>query len=119
MEYYRTKEDIKGLGREFKDEFSHRSQLPKFIRQKHKMTELGLFTSSVKGAIWLGKGKKGKDNQFKVTDEVMDFITNSGIFDDAVNQGELVSIFGRLEKGEIIDVAAINLQNLVEPPDQK
>jgi hypothetical protein len=45
----------------------------------------------------------------------MDFIVNDGPFEDACNQRQLVKIFGRTEKGKLVEVVALNQGNLVDP----
>lgn len=114
--YYRTKEEITALTTEFPG-FGHRSQIGTFVTLKHKgFVEIGLLHSVVKDALWFARG--GLDNkahQLGVSPVVMDFIMNEGPFDDACNRRTLVKIYGRTEKGKLVEVVALNQANLVDP----
>ncbi|MGD0905406.1 MAG: hypothetical protein ABR924_21135 [Terracidiphilus sp.] len=120
MHYYRTQKDIAGLAREI-PEFKYRAQIGDFIPKKHEgFIEIGLLTSVLKDAVWFGRGDAGrKDHQCRVSDTVMDFIMNAGLFDDAVNKRNLVKVFGRSEKGRLVDIVAYNMHNLIDPTDLK
>ncbi len=120
MQYYRTKEDISKLATEFQSEFSHRSEITKFNLKKHNMLELlGSFTSVTKESVWLNNGNGGKDNQFKVSEDMMDYLVSSGIYRDAVQQHDAIKIFGYIRGGKIIDIVGLNLTNLIDPHDLK
>jgi hypothetical protein len=116
--YYRTKKDIAKLAEEIQG-FSHRSQIGDYIPRKHPgMVEIGLLSSVLKDAVWFGRGSRSnKAHQLRVSDAVMDFIMNEGLFEDAVNRDNLVMVYGRTEKGRLVDVVAYNLHNLVDPGD--
>ena len=114
MKYYKTKEDITELVRSSKPEPKHRSQIFGQIQARHGVIELGYLTSVVKDSVWFGNARGEKNNQINVTEEVLDFIFASGMFDDAVNQNSLVTVFGSIKNGKVIDIAAINLNNLAE-----
>ncbi len=114
MRYYRTKEEITALVDSFKPEPKHRSQIFGHIQAKHGVTELGYLTSVVKDSVWFGNARGEKNNQIDVTGEVLDYIFSSGMFDDAVNQNSLVTVFGSVKNGKIIEMIAINLSNLAE-----
>jgi hypothetical protein len=114
--YYRTKEDVTALTKDF-PKFEHRSQIGTFVTLKHKgFVEIGLLHSVTKDALWFARG--GLDNkahQLGVTPAVMDFIVNDGPFEDACNQRQLVKIYGRTEKGKLVEVVALNQGSLVDP----
>lgn len=112
MFYYQSKSEISKLGDEFNKNFRNPHDAINYITIKYNFVEFGLLTSTLKDSIWVGvKGNKTKDNQFKVSADVMDFIVNSGIYNNSVNNDNLIKLFGKLYKGKIVDLVGLNLES--------
>ncbi len=117
MFYYETKNQVKDLAKEFKSAFTHRSDLKLFIQKKHELRYLGIFASMTKDSIWVGAGRIKKDHQFKVNEEVLDFLVGSNMLSQLLDHASLIQLFGRLEKGKVVDIVGFNMASIIDPQD--
>ncbi len=114
MKYYRTKKDIAKLASEMAS-FTTRTDVSTTIAKKHNLRPLGLLGSFTKDAAWFSQGNLGsKDDQHRLSPDVYDFLVNEGAHQDA-KSGHVVKVFGRMQAGRVVEVAVLNMSNLIDP----
>ena len=131
MKYLRTPEDITTFCQENEIEQISMTAITKAIEETHSLTQLGYFHSVFKDGFATYRQRGGnveKQNEFAASQEVLDFIVNSGIFADVtcvypradkenvlnMYDGKIVKLFGRMEKGQVVELFGFNTGNYFE-----
>jgi hypothetical protein len=113
MKYYRTPQQITALTREI-PLFEHRAQISRFVPTKHRgLREIGTLASMRKGVVKLHH--EGDSHEIKASDAVRYFLVTGGPLDDAASKGSEIRVFGRVERGELVEAVAIDMSNVPDP----
>lgn len=128
MKYLRTEEDIKKFSEENNISEISMASITKAIEETYDLNQLGYFQSISMVGFGTYKKRGGtveKQTEFAAMPEVLDFIVNSGIFSDVLGEypkadtqdvfgfysGTIVKLFGKMEKGKIVELIGFNTGN--------
>ena len=126
MIYHRSEEDakklLKGRMRRFSAlrERSERkedvdlSELVDFVMEAYgNMRQLGLFGQIQKSNVWVHRILDRKVMKFKATRGILNDMISNGIFEDATKEDcDYVVLYGRFEKGVVVEATALNLTHV-------
>lgn len=113
MKYYRTPQQISVLTREI-PLFEHRMQITRFVPTKHRgLREIGTLLSMRRGVLKLRHD--GESHEITASDAVRYFLVTGGPLEDASAKGAEIRVFGRMERGELVDAVAIDMGNVPDP----
>lgn len=77
------------------------------------MRQLGILGRIQRDCIWVSRILDRKAMKFKVDRGILDDMSKNGILEDsAKKEVDFVVIYGRLEKGVVVEAAALNLHSL-------